>query len=102
MRMVCVPLVRSVVDCVCMVLVFTPKGSPSDPAVWQAATEALIEEYVTRRGLTLRILPFVFAQDAVAPAIGSICSEAGFLTEDAHARLYRTLRVDVRPPLDVL
>ena len=82
--------------------VCTPKGAQCDPAVWQAATEALIEEYAERRGLALRVLPFLFGEDAVAPAIAAICSQAGFVTEDTRAGRYRTLRVDLRRPLDVL
>ena len=80
LRIVRVPVIGSGIAYVRWGPVFRPKDSQCDPAVWHAATEALIEEYVRRRGLTLRVLPFVFRQDAVAPAIESICSDAGFVT----------------------
>ena len=101
LRIVSVPLLRSGIAYIRWGPVCTPKGASCDPAVWQAAIDALVLEYVERRGLTLRVLPFVFKEDAVAPAASRKLLDVG-LVENPEARRYKTLRVDLRPPLDVI
>jgi hypothetical protein len=92
LRIVRVPLVTAGIAYLRWGPVCTPEGGSRDPAVWQAAIDALIEEYVNRRGLMLRVLPLLFSQDVMAPALTEICDRAGFAFE---AGRYRTLRVDL-------
>jgi lipid II:glycine glycyltransferase (peptidoglycan interpeptide bridge formation enzyme) len=64
-------------------------------------TEALIQEYVRRRRHLLRIIPSLFRQDPAATALGQTWIELGLRLEPTTAA-YRTLRVDLEPPLETL
>jgi hypothetical protein len=81
---------------VCMV-----RSSPWDAGVWRAITEALVQEYVVRRRFVLRIVPNIFLQDTVAGEMSTLWAELGLL-EDASVRKYHTLRVDLRPSVEIL
>lgn len=81
--------------------VCTPAGSDCDPFVWRGAIRALVDEYVQRRGLTLRVLPFVYRQDVHAESVSLASHEIG-LVECAAVVPYQTIRVDLRPPLEQL
>jgi lipid II:glycine glycyltransferase (peptidoglycan interpeptide bridge formation enzyme) len=59
---------------------------------------ALVEEYVRRRRLTLRVIPSAFREDAFAPALSAVLSDAGMVAETAAP--YRTLRVNLDAPMD--
>ena len=101
LRIVSVPFLRSGIAYIRWGPVCTPKGTSCDPTVWQAVIDALFVEYVERRGLTLRVLPSVFNEDAVAPAMSKILNDVG-LVKNPEVRRYQTLRVDLRPPLEAI
>lgn len=101
LRIVRVPVLGSGIAYVRWGPLSVPWRSTWDPTVWRAITEALIEEYVVRRGLVLRVVPNTFRQEPAAGAIESIWSELG-LVEDASVRSYHTLRVDLRASVEVL
>jgi hypothetical protein len=62
---------------------------------------ALKDEYVTRRGLVLRIIPPLFQTDPLALRLTSIWPKLGFQTE-VGSPLYHTVRLNLQPPLDQL
>ena len=74
------------------------RGSQWDQAVSHEMIAALVEEYVRRRRLTLRVIPSAFREDAFAPALSTLLSDAGMVADAAAA--YRTLRVDLRASMD--
>jgi hypothetical protein len=100
-RIVSVPLLRSGIAYVRWGPVCARKGTSCDPTVWQAAIDALVLEYVERRGLTLRVLPNVFNEDAAASAVSEILHDVG-LQKNPEVGRYQTLRVDLRPPLETI
>src|SRR5262249_55943007 len=69
--------------------------------IYRAITEAVVQEYVVRRGLMLRVVPNIFVQDAIAPDIAEIWGELD-LAEDTSVRRYQTLRIDLRAPVEEL
>ncbi|HMP84789.1 MAG TPA: peptidoglycan bridge formation glycyltransferase FemA/FemB family protein [Verrucomicrobiota bacterium] len=77
------------------------KGESFDPAVLQAMADALVAEYVQKRGLFLRVLPN--AQQATPR--GDVF-EAAFKRFDREpfkkGESYRTIIVNLEPPLEVL
>ena len=72
------------------------KDEPWSPDLYRATIQALVKEYAQRRGLLLRIVPNVFAEDPHATEAGKILAEHGFAPDDS-APPYRTIRVDVSP-----
>ncbi|GIX49824.1 MAG: hypothetical protein KatS3mg132_018 [Limisphaera sp.] len=72
-----------------------------DAGAFRAALELLREEFVSRRGWVLRVIPNVFQEDAHASPARQILEELGFREHAAHA-VYRTVRVDLDPPLEVV
>ncbi len=77
------------------------KGTEFDPALLATMAEALIQEYVRKRGLFLRVLPNSFIGtprgDAFAAAFSAAQAEK-FRDGDS----YRTIVMDLSDPLDVL
>lgn len=73
------------------------RGRPANPEIFRQALRALRVEYVSRRGMALRLLPVVF-QDASAP-FDSILAEEGF-TPVERDRPDRTLMLDVNRPVE--
>lgn len=72
-----------------------------DPAVLRAAGEALVQEYVFRRKLLLRVIPSTFQDDPECQEVESLWSGLGF-HRDGAAGQYHTVRVDLRPSVDDL
>lgn len=70
-----------------------------DPAVIRAASEALVQEYVGRRKLLLRVIPNTFQDDPECEEVENLWSGLGFQPDEAASR-YHTVRVDLRPPVD--
>lgn len=73
------------------------KGVKPDIGIFREVLRAVKEEYAGKRGLLVRVSP-----NEVSTATGEIVSalaEKGFKKT---SQLYRTLLVDVRPPLDAL
>jgi hypothetical protein len=100
-RILRLPVVRSGIAYVRWGPLCRLKGSQFDPAAWEAVTKALIDEYVERRRLMLRVRPCVFRQDSEAATLSSIWKIAG-LVESPAPQHYETLRVDVTPSLDAI
>jgi len=82
-----------------------PLCTPADAAwsvdVFREVMRSIIDEYVEKRRLLLRIVPRVFSQDSDGNRSRQIFTELGFL-QDADARPYRTFRVDLAPPVEQL
>jgi lipid II:glycine glycyltransferase (peptidoglycan interpeptide bridge formation enzyme) len=76
-------------------------GEEADEAVLQAALEAIRDEYGTRRGLLVRIIPHAFEHEAHAETHRRCLAEAGFAPR-GDGRRYRTIRLDLGPPLEDL
>lgn len=77
------------------------RGSEYNPERATHVARALEEEYVKRRGLLLRVQPHVF----IGSESEALCQSAfvGFKSEPiANGNAYRTLIVDVTPPLEEL
>ena len=100
-RIVRVPVLGSGIAYLRSGPVCTPRNSTWDSAVWAAISDALVQEYVVRRRLLLRVLPHIFLQDTVATAATTMWNERGIL-EDASLRKYHTLRVNLRPSVEEL
>jgi hypothetical protein len=101
LRIVRVPVIGSGIAYVRWGPVCTPERLTWEPGVWRAAIDALVQEYVVRRGLVLRIVPNAFLQNSVSGATRDICSELG-LAEEVSVRPYHTIRVDLRPSVEAL
>jgi hypothetical protein len=101
LRLVRVPVVGSGIAYLRWGPVCVPRNSPWEPSVWTAMTKALIQEYVVRRRLLLRIVPNTFQQDPQAAEMTSIWGELGLL-EDRSSRNYQTLRLNLRLPREQL
>jgi hypothetical protein len=101
LRVVRVPLLGSGIAYLRWGPLCAARNSTWDSAVWRAACQALVQEYVVRRGLLLRVVPNVFQEDHVAGDILAVWSELGF-AEDTAVRRYHTLRVDLRKSVDAL
>jgi lipid II:glycine glycyltransferase (peptidoglycan interpeptide bridge formation enzyme) len=64
-------------------------------------TEAIVREYVRRRGLLLRVIPHVFQGEPAELDLRASWESIG-LTEMVDVRAHRTIRVDLDPPLEEL
>lgn len=78
-----------------------PRGGAFDPQLLRDVTQALIKEYVERRGLLLRMIPPAFTDDPFAGEWRSVWHSLGLSVND---RLHteHTQRVDLVPALEVL
>lgn len=74
-------------------------GAAPDTEVFRHAVRALRDEYVCRRGLTLRLFPILF--DHSSPTLSAILAEEGLSAPDRETR-ERTILVDLTPSLDEL
>jgi hypothetical protein len=101
LRVIRVPVLASGIAYLRWGPVCRPRGSSWDPAIWRRVTEALVREYVSRRGLVLRAVPNMFLQDSAAPSMTQIWKECG-LEERESARKYHTLRVHLTAPIEEL
>jgi lipid II:glycine glycyltransferase (peptidoglycan interpeptide bridge formation enzyme) len=77
------------------------RGESFDVDILRRMTAALKEEFVDRRGLLLRVIPSTFESDSFADQQKSAWADLGFVRNDTE-RVYRTLRLDLAPPLDQL
>ena len=69
-----------------------PKSRRASPTVFRATIQTLLAEYVRRRGLLLRIVPFAF--ESLDQVQGQILKEEG-LKETAGVQEYRTIVLDL-------
>lgn len=101
-RIVGVPILKTGMAYVRWGPLCAASGGGWNPLSWQAVLESLAFEYVIRRGLTLRLLPNVFNEDAAAQPAMSLCAQAGFHHLDGSTGPYRTFRIDLQLPIEVL
>ena len=78
-----------------------PWQGDRDETACRAMMTALIDEYVRRRRMLLRVVPRQFQQDETSESLSLMWRGLG-LGLDAGFRPYRTIRVDLTPPLEVL
>lgn len=97
-RLKTLPLTRLGIAYVAQGPAVSPAGA-FDAARFGAAVEALRTEYVHRRGLVLRIQPPLYA-GGHQPKIAAIFAAHGFAP--LHRPPYRTILLDLAPPLDQL
>jgi lipid II:glycine glycyltransferase (peptidoglycan interpeptide bridge formation enzyme) len=77
------------------------RGKPRNPEIFKTMAHALVDEYVTKRKLFLRVLPNAFAGSPRAEAMQS--AFFGFACENLTAEnTYRTFMLDLSPSLDEL
>jgi len=93
------PLLRTGVATVFWGPLWRRKDAPPDDAVLDKMVESLSDEYVTRRGLLLRLWPT--ASNHCPESIATILGHRGFI-RSATSQPYRTLLLDLSPPLDAL
>jgi lipid II:glycine glycyltransferase (peptidoglycan interpeptide bridge formation enzyme) len=101
LRIVRVPLIKTGIAYVRWGPLCRAKGKTFDAETLHQMMAGLKEEYVCHRGLSLRVLPPVFASDPFATTYHSTWSALGF-TRSEEARAYSTVRVDLTPSLEVL
>ncbi len=77
------------------------RGAAWDPVAFHCALAALSEEFVQRRGWVLRVVPNLFRQDPEASVALESLQALGFECDGAGAS-YRTLRVDLTAPLEII
>lgn len=65
-----------------------------DRAIYQAMARAIVDEYVERRHLLLRVIPRTLREDPFAEDVRQIWTDLGF-QPDPEARVYHTFRVDL-------
>jgi hypothetical protein len=75
------------------------RDGPEDPEVFRQAVRAIRNEYAIRRGLIVRLLPALEAQEH--GHYGEILREEGYEFKRGAPR-YRTILMDLRAPLDEL
>lgn len=76
------------------------RGGENGPENLRIVLRALYREYAVRRGLLLRIVPAEAAGES-EPTLLSVLAAEGFQKQDRPAP-YRTILVDLRPPLEEL
>ena len=74
-------------------------GAAPEPGALRDALAALRSEYVERRRMILRVAP-VISPDCPSDDIAGVFGEAGFAPAEQPS--YRTLFLDVRPPLETI
>jgi lipid II:glycine glycyltransferase (peptidoglycan interpeptide bridge formation enzyme) len=95
-RIVKVPLLTLGIAYVRWGPVWRRRGRAADPEIFRLAMRALRQEYVEKRGLTMRVLPLLFRD--CDSAFESMLAEEGFVPVP-HDRPDRTLLLDVNRPL---
>lgn len=99
LRVVRLPMLRFGVAYVRWGPMWKPHGAPPDPRVLAAALAGLRAEYVTRRGLCLRILPYLHQDED--QALDAVLRAQGF--ERLHAEApQRTLLLPLAPSITEL
>jgi lipid II:glycine glycyltransferase (peptidoglycan interpeptide bridge formation enzyme) len=98
LRIVRTPVISSGVAYLRWGPLFQPAGS-GDEALLRRLIAALQDEYVTKQGHALRILSNAFAGTPRAKTFETVLAEAGFKPVEDH-EVYRTMLVDLTPPLE--
>lgn len=98
-RVVRLPIVNAGVAYVRWGPLWRRVGEPLDGQVVRRMSQALVDEYVIRRGLLLRVIPHVFEGDLEKGDVQQAWEQLG-VREPAAEASYRTFRVDVSPALE--
>lgn len=77
------------------------RGAFWDKVAFRRALEALVAEFVHRRGWVLRVVPNLFRQDREAAVALETLQALGF-ERDEGSPTYRTLRVDLAVPIETV
>lgn len=77
------------------------RGGNWNVMTFRRTVSALVGEYVEQRGLLLRVIPPVFAEESHAPEVLDALQGCG-LKREASVAPYRTLRVDLRPEPELI
>jgi hypothetical protein len=101
LRIVKLPVVRAGIAYLRWGPACQPKGHAWEPEIHRQALQAIEEEYAGRRGLMLRVIPNVFAQDAASTHVLAHLKAHSFQLEN-DTTPYRTLRVDLRQEPDII
>jgi hypothetical protein len=101
LRVMQVPVVRKGVAYLRWGPLWRRCGCPIEPDVVREMTRAILDEYVERRGLMLRMIPTCHQGDAVAAMIEPLWHQCG-LRLDTHVSPYHTFRLNLTPSLDGL
>jgi hypothetical protein len=101
LRLVRVPVIGGGVAYLRWGPVCVPTGGEWDPQVFTAAAQALVKEYVHHRKLVLRVIPRGFVGEPANDEARSVWESLGLQLEP-DSRSYRTFRLDLAPPLDLL
>lgn len=98
-RVVQLPIVKAGVAYVRWGPLWRRMGEALDAHALNCICQALVDEYVVRRGLLLRVIPHVYEGDLEKNNVQAAWEQLGVREPDGEAS-YRTFRVDVMPPLE--
>ena len=77
------------------------RGAAWNAEAFQTILQALLSEFAQRKRFVVKVIPNVFAEDPHAAMAERILADLGFALDHAWPP-YRTLRVDLTPPLEVI
>jgi hypothetical protein len=77
------------------------RGAAWNPEAFRAMCQALLEEFAQRRRFVVTVIPNVFAEDPHAAEAERILAVLGYAPDPTWPP-YRTFRVDLTPPLEVI
>jgi lipid II:glycine glycyltransferase (peptidoglycan interpeptide bridge formation enzyme) len=99
-RIAKVPLMRVGIAYVMWGPLWRRNGTQPDPEIFRQAVRALRNEYMSRRGLVLRLFPLLHEEEGCVEFSGALDAE-GFSLAPNRAR-GRTILMDLKPSLDDL
>jgi lipid II:glycine glycyltransferase (peptidoglycan interpeptide bridge formation enzyme) len=77
------------------------RGGERDPKVFRRVVQELVDEYIRKRGLLLRIIPSAYSTDPCANSVRSTLAELGF-AQDPTDPVYHTMRLDLSASVEEL
>jgi lipid II:glycine glycyltransferase (peptidoglycan interpeptide bridge formation enzyme) len=77
------------------------RGAAWNPEAFRTILQALLDEFGQRRRFVVTVIPNVFAEDPHAAEAERILADLGYAPDHTWPP-YRTLRVDLAPPLEVI
>lgn len=101
LRVVRLPLLRKGVALLRWGPVCRSRGGKTNEADLEAILSALKEEYVRSRGLILRVIPRVFREDPDSEMWRCVLARLELATT-ARVPVYRSIRLDLSQPLDLM
>lgn len=94
LRVVSVPVIGGGIAYLRWGPVVTRKGNAWEPGRYREMIRAVVDEYGTRRGYAIRLLPNICSSDMEAAQAVAILGEMGFRREE-QVKPYRTIRVNL-------